>query len=84
MTPPTAPMSILVHWWLSIPLMSTVCPDLNITRTSVQATPPLAPLSISDNDCPGEAQTRFWYYGPVQNPVRITVLKKYTGCPVQV
>jgi hypothetical protein len=25
--------------------------------------------------------TRFWYYGPVQNPIRMPVLKKYTGCP---
>jgi hypothetical protein len=50
MTPPTVPMSILVRWWLSMPLMSTVHQVLNMTLTSVPATPPLAPLSLSDSD----------------------------------
>jgi hypothetical protein len=49
---------MLVHWWLSIPLISTVRPVLIMTCMLVPAAPPLASLSVSDKDWPDEA---LWY-----------------------
>ena len=46
--PPAVTMGILVIWWLSIPLTSTVRSDFSMIRMSSPAMPPLAPLSTSE------------------------------------
>jgi hypothetical protein len=45
-------ISMVVHWWLSMPQTSTIQSFLNMTQTSVPATLPLAALLISEGEGP--------------------------------